>query len=152
MSIIVVIDIGTTRAKTCAFDTQGRILATGSCQLKAYLDRHGYYVHRPNQWWEATVTALQQMCRTLAERTREIATIGLTGQCPSFTLLHETHGPLAEGWLYADNRAVHQSQFLISQLGATDIHQRTGQAASPFFIFPKLLWLQDQFLITLTEP
>ncbi|MBO0796008.1 MAG: hypothetical protein J2P36_34380, partial [Ktedonobacteraceae bacterium] len=48
------------------------------------------------------------------------------------------------GLLYQDNRAANETEHFIQRFGALNIHQRTGQTPSPFYVLPKLLWLKAQ--------
>nr|WP_255654554.1 FGGY family carbohydrate kinase [Cohnella sp. REN36] len=94
-----------------------------------------------DDWWNATLKALQNLQADLAGDDQRIAAIGLTGQCPSFTLTGENGESMTEALLYSDNRATREVEELLQQYPPAYVHRVTGQEPSPFFILPKLLWL-----------
>lgn len=142
--LLIGIDLGTSGVRVQAFTLAGECVAQGRASFATHYPGDGRAEQQPGDWWLATVQALRAINTLLGSATRYVAGIGLTGQCPTFTYLlpsGETAGP---GLLYQDNRAVAETDALISHFGAAALHQRTGQAASPFYVLPKLLWLQKQ--------
>ncbi|WP_165423105.1 xylulokinase [Ktedonosporobacter rubrisoli] len=142
--ILIGLDIGTSGVKALAFTTAGQCLAQGRAAISTVYPTPGVAEQRPAEWWQASLTALYRLTEQLGRAARGVVGIGLTGQCPTFTCLRPAGKVTGPGLIYQDNRATTQADFLARHLGADAIHQRTGQAVSPFYILPKLLWLNEQ--------
>lgn len=142
-ALFVGLDIGTSGVRAVAYSMSGDIAAEGRAPLQADYPQPGRAEQSPSAWWSGSVEALSQLSRSLGENMRRIEAIGLTGQCPSFTLLQPSGHTVGNGLLYQDNRAAAETGRMIERFGLHAIHRRTGQAPSPFYIAPKLLWLSD---------
>ncbi|UVI30956.1 xylulokinase [Paenibacillus spongiae] len=143
MSIVIGLDIGTSGVRAVAFSMQGQLLAEGRARIEVISSVQDGFEQNPNDWWEASVVSLQQVAHQLGSKVHKVTGIGITGQCPTFTLLYEDGTTLDQAILYQDNRAVKEAETLISIFGREAIHRRTGQDASSFYILPKLLWLKE---------
>ncbi|MBO0777312.1 MAG: hypothetical protein J2P37_00670 [Ktedonobacteraceae bacterium] len=142
--LLVGLDIGTSSVKALAFTLTGSCVAEGRASFATVYSGSARAEQHPNDWWQASVQALRAMTERLNLQTQQVAGIGLTGQCPTFTLLDLTSGDVGPGLLYQDNRAANETEHFIQRFGALNIHQRTGQTPSPFYVLPKLLWLKAQ--------
>src|SRR5207249_1994533 len=103
--------------------------------------RPGSAEQRATAWSDAAVAALRQLSTRLGAATAAVAAIGLAGQCPSFALVDDAGRPLTRGLLYQDNRATAEATRIADVLGAAQVRARTGQSPSPFYVAPKVMWL-----------
>ncbi|WP_308633901.1 xylulokinase [Paenibacillus silvisoli] len=142
--VIVGVDIGTSGVRAAAFSIDGEMLAEGRSALQTNYRDHDQAVaeQAPADWWLSSIESLRLLAGRLGALVDKVEAIGLTGQCPTFTLLSRSGATVGPGILYQDNRAVSQTEHLIRTYGKSSIHSRSGQAASPFYIAPKLLWLK----------
>jgi xylulokinase len=145
--IVVGLDIGTSGVRAVAYTTDGVTVAEGRAKMAISYPTADWAEQCPTDWWQGTVTALLQLSRELGAETARVVGIGLTGQCPTFALMSPNGEVSTPGLLYQDNRAVEETDLLIRKFGAQTIHSRTGQWPSPFYIAPKLLWLQHKGLL-----
>ncbi|GGD86980.1 xylulokinase [Paenibacillus nasutitermitis] len=143
MSIYVGVDIGTSGVRAVAFSDRGETIAEGRCALHTEYSEGAQAQQRPTEWLDGAVAAMRALADQLGERIGSVRAIGLTGQCPSFTLLRPDGQLFHTGYIYQDNRAIRESELLIDTFGAAEIHRRTGEAPSPFYVLPKLLWLLE---------
>lgn len=144
LPLLVGLDIGTSGVRAQVFAQSGACIAEGRATFATSYPGAGKAEQQPTDWWHATVSALREIADRLGSAVQGIAGIGLTGQCPTFTYLLPSGDTAGPGLLYQDNRAVAEADALIRLFGAAAIHQRTGQAPSPFYMLPKLLWLKQQ--------
>src|SRR6185312_10111641 len=142
--LLVGLDIGTSGVRAQVFAQSGECIAEGRATFATSYPGAGRAEQQPSDWWQATVTALREIASQLGSTIQSIAGIGLSGQCPTFTYLLPSGHTAGPGLLYQDNRAVAEADALIRLFGAAAIHQRTGQAPSPFYVLPKLLWYKQQ--------
>jgi xylulokinase len=158
VSIFIGLDIGTSGVRAVAFSTQGQMFAEGRATIEFTSSSHGNAQQNPDDWWKASAAALKQVAKQLGSEIHQVKGIGLTGQCPSFTLLYEDGKTLDNGIIYQDNRATKEAEQLMNIFGKDAIHRRTGQNPSSFYILPKLLWLKEhhpQYLVpgaTVVQP
>lgn len=139
--LMVGLDIGTSGVKATAFDAACIVVAQGRAALRTdYRDRAGAS-QRPSDWWSASVAALGKLGERLGERKKCVRAIGLTGQCPTFTLMDKAGNTPDVSWLYQDAGAEEQCRRIVGLLGRDAIHARTGQNPGPYYIAPKLMRL-----------
>lgn len=141
--ILIGLDIGTSGARALAFTSTGSCLAEGRDAFATVYPGPGRAEQQPDDWRQASLRALQQISSLLGAEVRFVCGIALTGQCPTFACLLPSGEVAGPGLLYQDNRAVAEAESLIQRFGASAIHRRFGQAPSPFYILPKLLWLKE---------
>jgi len=151
MSLFVGVDIGTSGIRTVAFDEQGTAIDEGRAELATHYAGSGFVEQNPEDWRRGTFAAMQALSAKLGDRIGEVRGIGLTGQCPTFTLQDPDGRMRSSAMLYQDNRAIAQSDKLIGMFGVEELHRRTGEAPSPFYILPKLMWLQEHQPDELTD-
>ncbi|MBO0793489.1 MAG: hypothetical protein J2P36_21425, partial [Ktedonobacteraceae bacterium] len=90
--LLVGLDIGTSSVKALAFTLTGSCVAEGRASFATVYSGSARAEQHPNDWWQASVQALRAMTERLNLQTQQVAGIGLTGQCPTFTLLDLTSG------------------------------------------------------------
>jgi xylulokinase len=133
------LDVGTSGVDACAFLPDGTLVATATAPLIAQYPRPGWVEQDPAAWVEAAVDALRLLHERLGRRAP--AAIGLTGQCPSGTLVDPHGDPLTSGQIYQDNRATEEAWQIAGLLGEAGVRTRTGLKPSHFLLAPRLLWL-----------
>lgn len=141
--LFVGLDIGTSSVKAVAFSEDGARLAIGRAGLSAQPATQ-QVEQDPQAWWKGSISALRLMAEQLGTDVKRIGAIGLTGQCPTFTLLDRSGNAVTPGITYQDNRAVAETALLIQRLGFDRIHYRTGMNPTPFYVLPKLMWLKNR--------
>ena len=139
--VLVALDIGTSGARAAAFDFDGRRRLEIRRSYPTRSPHPGWAEQDPLAWRSATLGALRELVLRLGSR-RRILAIGLTGQCPSVTLLDSAHRPVSAGLIYRDNRAVDEAAWMRERFGPVALHRRTGHLAAAFHVAPKLRWLQ----------
>lgn len=153
--VVLALDIGTGGARVSAYDLDGTLVASSVAEYLTYYDRPAWAEQEPEDWWRATLEALQGIASQLEHHT--VKAIGLTGQSPSIAPFDREGKALRRGMIYQDNRAVREAVEWSAQSfhgrgdpsrlpcgggGREAIHKRTGHDPEAFYIGPKLLWVQ----------
>src|SRR6185312_12323903 len=142
-NVILALDVGSGGARAVAYTLDGQAIAEGAADYPTYYDHPAWSEQDPDDWWRATLAALESVGRQLASLRLRIAAIGLTGQSPTIAPFDAQGRPLRRGMLYQDNRAVAETAEWIEALGGSAaIHQRTGHDPAAFHIGPKVLWVR----------
>src|SRR5580700_46581 len=130
------IDIGTSSVKALLADEQGAIVAQASDALDVSRPQPGFSEQDPEQWWRATLNAVNNLPR--AERAQVRAT-GLSGQMHGATLLDRENRPLRPAILWNDGRSA--AECLELERREPQSRTITGNIMMPGFTAPKLLWV-----------
>lgn len=139
------IDIGTTGVKVLLLSEAGRITATESAEYPLCTPKPNWAEQNPDDWWEATVTAIQAcLDKTLADSDEpvEVQAIGLTGQMHSSVFLDGNGQVLRPAILWCDQRTEPQCQKIVDTVGFDRLIANTSNKALTGFTAPKILWLR----------
>ena len=101
------IDIGTGGVRACAVDARGDIQGMASAALPAPRQRGDAIDQEPELWWQAAVTAIIKLGRTIdLERVERIAVDGTSG---TLLLIDAAGEPRSLGLMYNDARAAEEA-------------------------------------------
>lgn len=139
--IVLALDTGTGGARVLAYDLDGALIASSEAEYPTYYDRPAWAEQEPEDWWRATLAALQGIAAQLGGY--QVRAIGLTGQSPSIAPFDREGRALRRGIIYQDNRAAREAEEWRVQPGGREaIHRRTGHDPEAFYLGPKILWVQ----------
>lgn len=132
------IDLGTSGVKAILLNEQGDVLATHTEKLTVSRPHPLWSEQDPEQWWQATNTAIQAL--GAQHSLREVKALGIAGQMHGATLLDKQQRVLRPAILWNDGRCGEECMLLEEKVGAS--RQITGNLMMPGFTAPKLLWVQ----------
>ena len=135
------IDLGTSAVKAALLDDDDRVLATASRPLAVSHPRPGFSEQDPEDWWQATCAAIDELHAGHAAALSEVAAIGLSGQMHGATLLDAAGRVLRPCILWNDGRSAAQCEALTR--GWPELRAVTGNLAMPGFTAPKLMWVRE---------
>jgi xylulokinase len=133
------IDIGTTSVKAVVIDERQEIVGSASAALSLARPHPGWSEQQPEDWWQASCGALDQLAAAHPQAIAKLAGIGLSGQMHGATLLDEADRVLRPAILWNDGRAALECTEIESAL--PDARRIAGNIAMPGFTAPKLAWL-----------
>lgn len=136
------IDLGTSGVKVVLLDRDGALQASAFAGLSVSHAQPRWSEQDPEQWWQATLAAMDQLMRQVVQSgiaPTAIEAIGLSGQMHGATLLDAQGQVLRPAILWNDGRSDAECTELE---GLTDCHAITGNLAMPGFTAPKLMWLR----------
>lgn len=136
------IDLGTSGVKAVLLDRDGALRASALAPLSVSQPQPRWSEQDPEQWWQATLSAMDQLLLQVAQlglAPAAIEAIGLSGQMHGATLLNARGQVLRPAILWNDGRSDAECAELES---LTDVRAITGNLAMPGFTAPKLLWLR----------
>lgn len=145
MKYLLGVDIGTSGSKGVLVDLSGQLVAEHSLEHGMNIPKSGWAEHDADAvWWHDT----REIIRALLEKSNvdplQIAAVGLSAIGPCVVAIDRSGKPLRPGILYGiDTRASKQIARLNDELGAGEIHARTGQTLSSQSGGPKILWLKE---------
>lgn len=133
------IDVGTSEVKCVLLDQAHQVLGTAGAALGISRPQPGHSEQHPQDWWQATLSATEQLRNAHRHAYSGIRAIGLSGQMHGAVLLDAQNQVLRPAILWNDTRAELECQQMMAELPA--LPQLTGSLAMPGFTAPKLRWL-----------
>ncbi|BDG01627.1 xylulokinase [Anaeromyxobacter oryzae] len=133
------IDLGTSEVKVLLVDDAGRVAGAAGAPLEVSRPHPRWSEQAPEDWWRATVAAVQRLRDAHPAAVAAVRGIGLSGQMHGATLLDAVDRPLRPAILWNDTRSDRECRELLERAPAT--LEITGNRAMPGFTAPKLLWV-----------
>src|ERR1700678_4021300 len=130
------IDIGTSSVKAVLIDERESIVAQAAMPLSVARPRPMFAEQDPQDWWLATVAAVDALPPAARAAVRAV---GLTGQMHGATLLDLSGKILRPAILWNDGRST--LECLELERRAPRSRAITGNIMMPGFTAPKLLWV-----------
>ena len=141
MSCVLGIDLGTSSVKVVLFDAESaHSMAHAQVEYPVHKPRPNEAVQSPEAWWDATVTAIQQVLEQAHGRSP--VAIGLSGQMHGTVLLGRDGAVLHPAIIWADQRSAQEAHDLPLLLGEERTLQQTGTLPSAGFMGSTLYWIQ----------
>lgn len=138
------LDVGTGGSRAILVDAGGRcrysfIAAHRDMQMLRPL----WAEQSPDDWWNASQTAIQGVLKEAGIDPGTIRGIGLSGQMHGLVMLDANKEVIRPALIWCDQRSQRQVDFINSTLGASRV---VGYIANPVltgFTLPKLLWVRE---------
>ena len=134
------IDLGTSGIKVVLVDDRENVRATHTESLTVSRPHPGWSEQTPEDWWDATLRALDVLAASHSAGMAAVRGIGLSGQMHGAVLLDEAGAVLRPAILWNDTRCEAECKELEEVL--PELRQITGNPAMPGFTAPKLLWVR----------
>jgi xylulokinase len=134
------IDLGTSGIKVVLVDETETVRATHTETLEVSRPHPGWSEQNPEDWWQATLRAIDALRQSHGAALAAVRGIGLSGQMHGAVLLDKAGHPLRPAILWNDTRSEAECRLLEKSL--PNLGQITGNPAMPGFTAPKLLWVR----------
>lgn len=118
------IDVGTTGTKTLLFSTDGRLAGQAYCGYDLHTPEVGYSEQNPEDWWNAVVKTVRQVCCT-EEIAQNVAAISLSLQGGTVVPVDETGKPMRPAIVWNDNRCTEEKQAFLQEVGDDSVMYNT---------------------------
>lgn len=139
------IDSGTSGTKTIVLDLDAGTVLTEARHPHRTIEGlpHGHVEQDPRTWIEAAAATIHECLAKIGERRKEICAVGVSGQQHGLVVLNEAGAPIRPAKLWCDTSTAAEAEELNVAFGGADgLIERTGNAMTPGFTAPKLLWLK----------
>jgi xylulokinase len=138
------IDVGTTGTRAVIVRPDGHVVgaATGEHQPMS-MARPGWAEQDPEDWWGATIAAVQGALMKAGLSGSEIAAVGFSGQMHGVVLLDKAHAVLRPSLIWCDHRSQPQCEWITARVGSERLIKLVSNPALTGFSAPKILWIRD---------
>ena len=138
------IDIGTGGSRALLVEAQGNIAAGVTVAHEdIQMTQPLWAEQRPQNWWDATVEAIQGALEKVGANGSDIAGVGLSGQMHGLVLLDADNQVVRPALIWCDQRCEEQVDWINSIAGKDMILQQTANPVLTGFTAPKLIWVRD---------
>ena len=134
------IDLGTSGIKAVLVDDAESVRASHTEALDISRPHPGWSEQTPEDWWQATLRALDVIADSRPADMAAVRGIGLSGQMHGAVLLDASSEPLRPAILWNDTRSENECREL--EAAFPGLRQIAGNPAMPGFTAPKLLWIR----------
>lgn len=138
------IDVGTGSIRAALVDLTGRIVAICHKEHEQIVPQHGWSEQRPQDWWDGTISSVQEVLTKVENAKNRVACICSCGQMHGSVLIDDD-GNLtrAEALLWNDKRTQPQVDAFAARVQSTDLLPVTANMPAPPWPAFKLLWLLE---------
>ncbi len=135
------IDIGTSGVKALLIDEHGRALGEASAAaVEPVRPQPGWSEQNPQDWWKATLAAIDTLSKSHASELASVRGIGLSGHMHGATLLDKNDAVLRPAILWNDGRSSEECREMEAKL--PQLREIAGNIAMPGFTAPKIAWVR----------
>ena len=134
------IDLGTSEVKAVLIDDAQRVVGQGHAPVAISRPQPLWSEQNPQDWWDASLTALAQLRAAHPRAYAATRSIGLSGHMHGATLLDANDKVLRPAILWNDGRSHAECGELERREPA--MQRITGNLAMPGFTAPKLMWVE----------
>lgn len=134
------IDLGTSGVKVVLVDESEAVRASHTEPLSVSRPKPGWSEQQPEDWWQATLRAVDRLAESHGAALAAVRGIGLSGQMHGAVLLDAAGTPLRPAILWDDTRSEAECRALEATFPA--LRDIAGNPAMPGFTAPKLLWVK----------
>jgi xylulokinase len=144
MSYLLGIDVGTTGTRAVIIRPDGHVISSAVAPHQPMrMARPGWAEQDPEDWWQATVTAVRSALEQNGIKGSEVAAVGLSGQMHGVVLLDGARAVLRPALIWCDQRSQAQCDWITSQVGAERLIRLVLNPALTGFSAPKVLWVRE---------
>jgi xylulokinase len=143
MAELLSIDLGTSSVKVLWMTDAGHLLGTASAAYPIHHPQPDWAEQDPNEWWQATVSAVRQTLAN-ADGPTSITAIGLSGQMHGTVLLGAGGQLLAPAVIWPDQRSRRQVREITELVGADRLIGLTGSSVATGFQAATVRWMQQE--------
>jgi len=139
------LDVGTSGAKACIFDSEGRHLGSGRSAYQPSAPKPGWAECDPELWWRGVVAALRGACDDAGVSSADIGCVGLGVLFPAVMPLDENGRALYPAILYCDQRSTTQVSQLEARIPEDEFLAIAGNQLVPgTCAVSSIAWLRDE--------
>lgn len=144
MSVFLGIDVGTSGTKVLAIDESGKILADATETYPCHHPKPLWSEQDPDDWWRATVAAVQTVVSRARLRSADVRAIGLSGQMHGSVFLDQRDRVIRRALLWNDQRTAAECDEIERRAGGRKkLIKMVANPALTGFTAPKILWLRN---------
>lgn len=148
-NVIIGLDLGTSRCKAVAINTDRAVLATTSAHIDTTVTPQGHAEQDTIAIWRTAASVLRNLMDRLGPS--HVAAIGLSGAMHTIVPIDANHQPLAPATIWQDQRALQLLEALRPRINADRLYHATGCPLLHHYHAPRLRWMREHMPDTFNQ-
>jgi len=144
MRCVLAHDVGTTGDKATLYDEDGALLASAFAAYETSCPRAGWFEQSPQDWWRAFCESTRALFRDSQAAPSDVAVVAFSGQMMGAVAVTADGNPVREAIIWADQRAVRETERVAEQIDPQRVYSLTGHRLSPSYSAAKMLWIKER--------
>lgn len=139
-------DLGTSGVKASLYDDAMQTLAKTFVEYQTFYPAPGLHEQRPEDWWDAVITATQALLEKTGVAPKTIRCVALSGHSLVAVPMGRDGKALLDAVpIWSDTRAVSQAEAFFKKVDEDEWYLTTGNGFPPacYSVF-KLIWLKEK--------
>jgi xylulokinase len=145
MSYLLGIDVGTSGTKALLIDASknGEVVASCTKTYPLYTPRPLWAEQEPEDWWQATISAIRQLLEDSGAEPKQVKGIGLSGQMHGSVFLDENNEVIRPAILWCDQRTQAECDWIMDTVGREKTIELISNPVLTGFTAGKIIWLRN---------
>lgn len=140
---ILAFDLGTSGTKASLFDISGRVIASATAAYDTAYVHPNWAEQNAEDWWRAVCSTSHDLLAQPGVHADQIAVIALCGHMMGVLAVDEHGQPLRSSIIWADQRAIEETNAMRAACGDEAIYRQTGHRLSSAYCGAKMLWIHN---------
>lgn len=136
-------DLGTTGNKATLYNAEGELVASTFDGYTVDYPHPNWAEQNPEDWWNAVCNSSRRLIAESGIAPDSIASVVFSGQMQGCVALDANANPLRSAIIWADQRAVAQTDWIAERIPSETMYAITGHRLSPAYTLSKMLWIRD---------
>ena len=144
MNYLLGVDIGTSGTKVLLINASkgGEVAASATRTYPLYTPKPLWAEQEPEDWWQATVSAIGDCIQAAGIEPKKIKGIGLSGQMHGSVFLDANDRVLRPAILWCDQRTQTECEWIMDKVGNDRFVELTSNPCLTGFTAGKIIWLR----------
>lgn len=142
MNYIITLDVGTSSMRALLYGVDGSCKASFGYEYHSVFPQASYVEQDPSSWLQAAMSTLTSIATYMNENNIHADAIAVTSQRSSLIPMDAEGSPLCNAIMWQDKRTIKECNVLEKEYGLSALHRKTGLRINPYFVLPKIMWLQ----------
>lgn len=136
-------DLGTSGDKASLYDENGILKGSSTYNYDTFYPKVGWAEQDSEDWWKAVCFSTKVILEKARVNPEDVAVISFSGQMMGALPLDSEGKPLRRSIIWADQRAIKETDFLKDVMGMDKVYQITGTSIAPNYTLEKILWIKN---------
>lgn len=143
MKYLLAHDIGTSGNKATLFAEDGRLLDSNVYAYETRYFNGNWAEQDAEDWWKAVCISTKMLLKKTAVDPRDILCVSFSGQMMGCLCVDKTGTPLRRAIIWADQRAVRQSEKIGAVIPQKEFYRIVGHRNTASYGVQKLMWVKE---------
>ncbi len=144
MNYLLGIDVGTSGVKALLINAgSAQMVAASTRTYPLYTPKPLWAEQEPEDWWQACVSAVNDLLETAGIEPKKIKGVGLSGQMHGSVFLDQDDRVLRPAILWCDQRTQAECEWITDKVGAERFVELTANPCLTGFTAGKIIWLRN---------